>query len=243
MAITFVSASATPAAGNNANATPSTPAGLAQDDVMWYLMSANDLASAVGTFSTPAGWTSQTNNLGTGGRITLFWKKFNTGDTIPATTYTGGGTGDAVLGTVFAFRGVDTAAPIDVQGTVSVSGGVTAVNIGPITGITPTVSDAAVIVLGNKSDDSNNATPVAALTGDSLTWAVAKTALTTLGNDALHTIQYAIISGSPVAITNKTFTVNATSNSVNWQGVMFSIKPAAAGGAVKPRRALLGVGV
>jgi len=216
--ITFIGAGAG-ASANNASVSPALPSGFQANDLLLCFASAR----GNGTLGTPTGWTQlfQVAHSSSGiNKIALFYKIAVGGDANPTVTYTGGASGHTVIAQCCAFRGVDPSSPFDVIG--ATSSNASQANIGPISGITPTVEDACVIVMGHKADDW---TSVATLSGDGLTWVEIGEPDSDLGNDAGEVWDYAIISGSPITITNKTFTVTGGAAQTGL-GKMISLKPA-----------------
>jgi len=203
---------------------PALPAGLAVGDLMICIVTMR----GNGTFTISTGWTEKfqgqlypTDNLH---KLAIFYRFYQSGDGNPTVSWTGGGTNQTVIAQVFAFRGIDTSNPIPDLGPNS--GNASQQNIGPITGFTPTGAgnDGCVIVIGHKAD---NWTGVDVLTGDGLGWNEIAEPSTTLGSDAGQVYDYAIYSGSPPAIANKTFTVIGGAANTG-AGKMISLKLAAA---------------
>jgi len=222
VAITYVGVgtAATSAGGTTGSVTPTLPSGLQANDLMIIIVTGRGNHS----FATPTGWTQKfqeqlypTDNLH---KLAIFYKFYVAGDGNPVVSWTGGGTNQTVIAQVFAFRGVDATNPIPDLGPNS--GNASAQNIGPITGFTPTGAgnDGCVTVIGHKADDW---TSVATLTGDGLTWNEIAEPDTTSGNDAGQVYDYALYSGSPPTITNKTFTVTGGAANTG-AGKMFSLK-------------------
>lgn len=219
MAISYLGVG-TAAAANNLSVTPTLPGSLSVGDFMVAIVTAR----GNGTIGTPSGWTQRfqeqlytTDNLH---KLGIFYRFYQAGDGNPTFTYTGGSSGHTVIGQIFAFRGVDTSNPIPDLG--ANSGNASAQNIGPITGFTPTNAgtDGCVIVIGHRADDW---TSVAALTGDGLTWNEIGEPDSTSGSDAGQVYDYALYSGSPPTITNKTFTVTGGAANTG-AGKMISLK-------------------
>lgn len=210
MAITFVAVGATATAGSG-NISPGLPAGIQQDDYQILVVDAMDNV----TVTLPGSWTKFAEGNNTAGqRSTFASNKFNTGDTAPTVTHTAGGT---VGGYIMAFRSVNT---LDVISTLQSNA--SAVNIA-VPGMTPTVADFAVVVVGNKVN-SSTAPDSTLLTGESLTWALG--IAVDLGGLLPMTFQYAIKSGAAGAIASKTFTTGGTAQIS--QGLMFSLMPVGA---------------
>jgi hypothetical protein len=205
MAITYRGAGAA-ATANNAAVTPALPEVPTAGDLLLCLayIRNDDVSGTV--LGTPSGWTQRFQIHGSVSQtpgLALFYKIAAGGDSNPTVTPTGGGSGDDVIAQCASFRGVDTSAPFDSDG-ASYDSAAQVADIGPISGLTPGVSDAAVIVMGGKSDDW---TSVATLTGDSLTWNEIGEPDAVAGSDAGMVWDYTIIVGAAVAITNKTFTI------------------------------------
>ena len=215
-----VGTAATSSGGATGSVTPALPSGLQVNDLMIIIVTGRGNHS----FATPTGWTQKfqeqlypTDNLH---KLAIFYRFYQSGDGNPTVSWTGGGTNQTVIAQVFAFRGVDSSDPIPDLGPNS--GNASAQNIGPITGFTPTNAgnDGCVIVVGHKADDW---TSVATLSGDGLTWNEIAEPDTTSGNDAGQVYDYALYSGSPPTITNKTFTVTGGAANTG-AGKMFSLK-------------------
>jgi len=226
MAIQYV-AVGTPAfsaGGSTGSIVPALPAGLAVGDLMICIATMR----GNGGFLPIMGWTQNfqgqlypTDNLH---KLAIFYRFYQSGDGDPNVAWDGGGNNQTVIAQIFAFRGVDTSNPIPDLGPNS--GNASQQNIGPITGFTPTGAgnDGCVIVIGHKAD---NWTGVDILTGDGLGWVEIAEPSTTLGSDAGQVYDYAIYSGSPPTITNKTFTVVGGASATG-AGKMISLKPAVA---------------
>lgn len=203
MAITFRGAGAG-AAANNAAVTPALFESPTAGDLLLGLVTIRDNGSAT-TFSASAGWSQRFQFAKASGSLAclaLFYKVAAGGDGNPTFTPTGGASNDTVIGQCCSFRGVHQSTPFDTDGSNFSSD--SAQDIGAITGLTPAANDAAVIVCGAKGDDW---TSVATLSGDSLTWNEIGEPSSTTGTDAGLVWDYAIISGAPVTISSKTFTV------------------------------------
>jgi hypothetical protein len=211
--------------GASATLTPGIPAGLSDGDMMLCFASLRENAGTT-DITMPAGWTplfaTQRHPSGENS-IRAFYRRFVTGDTAPTVTFAGGGTGDTTLAVIVGFSGGLAAGdPLDVLGTFSTNA--SAVNVGPITGVTPTVDDALVIVFAHKAEaTATGAADYSTLTGDGLTWAEATDRGSLAGSDSSQVAGYAIIAGSPVAVGNKTFTHAGTTEA--GCGIMFSLKP------------------
>lgn len=228
MAIAFIGAG-TFSENNNADGTPGLHASTAQNDLIicsFILRGLNADANPMALVGV-SGYTQLFNFIHSTGspcpRLGVFYKIAGASESSPTIDITPLGTGCTVIGQTCTFRGIDTSDPIDISGATSENA--SAANIGPITGISGTVTDGAVIVVGARCDDW---TSVADLSGDSLTWAEIGEPISILGQDAGLVWDYAIWSGSGPTITDKTFSV--TGGAANkGLGVMFSINPAPPG--------------
>jgi hypothetical protein len=216
-AITFVGAG-TSSSTNGAAPTPALPSNLQDGDLMIAYFYSREVTD--GTVSISAGWTEVYNERTSGGLLAAWYRVYQAGDVAP--TFTLGGHvsansgGDTAGAQIAAWRGVDTADPIDVTGTIATNAAQQ--NIGPISGITVDASD-TVIVMGGKTDDWSS---VATLSGDSLTWAEIGEPDSTSGADAGLVWDYAINGASQTPVTDKTFTVTGGATAAG-KGVMFSL--------------------
>jgi hypothetical protein len=210
--------------------TPGLPAGVVSGDMLVYVTYQRETA---GVFPTATGYSVVLDHATGNSHLKIEYKIAGAGEAAPSfATVTGASAQGAILSRGFALSGTDTVSPIDVTGTVFDSA--SSANIGPITGITPTVADYAVIVVGGRADDW---TSVAPLTGDSLTWTETIDSFTTSGSDAGMVADVGIRSGAASAVTAKTFTVTGgTATPV--KGVMFSVKPVVAAAEVIPDLAM-----
>lgn len=210
MAVSFVGAGATVI---NATPTqiPALPTGLAVGDVL-VLIASNSNSIALGSptlaITIPSGWDIVDDRVNSdsavGGRnhLLIAWKRVDVvaRETAPAVIHAFA-SGQVGTAQVIALRGVSNVAPVVEHIT---SSSAAAQNIGPFTGLT--IADQnAVLVVGHKANDWSS---VDLLTGDGLTWSELSETTTTTGDDMGIVLDFAINStGSPVAVTAKTFTV------------------------------------
>lgn len=216
--ITFVGVGAV-AVADNANVIPELPAGTQAGDLLLCLVAGGPNASGVALVS---GWNNLAFNSSVqGSRARLAYKVAAGGDAAPtASAGSGGADGDTVIAQCAAFRGTH-AVPQDAP-TSHAGSAVDAQNIGPIPSHTPTVSNALIVVAAMKTAAWTSVDP---LTGDGLTWAEIAEPSSTVGNDRSIVWNYAVIDGSPVVITAKTFTVTGGAIA-DWSGGTTSFKPA-----------------
>jgi hypothetical protein len=236
MAISFVAAGVVGVTPNNATASMTAtgmtlPAGVAAGDLLLMHCGFDTGATTSGqSITAPSGWANlgvDAGSLASSALLSTFYKVAGASEGTPGSpTFVGGTTGTTGatgLCRVTAWRGVDTSSmPSSALAGTSPGNVFTAQqNIGVITGFTPTANDAYVVVYGMKKDDW---TSVAALSGDGLTWAQPVSSTSTNAGDASLVVATAPITGAPVAISNKTFTVTggATENSA---ARMFALKP------------------
>ena len=172
-----------------------------------------------------SGWTEfagdhhDTNQAG--GQMKLYRRlAASANETAPEFDLTGAEGADTTVSFCFGFRNADTSTPIDLVGTFTSATAST--NIGPITGLTPVTSGAAVVVVGGKGSQW---TSVATLTTDALGWAEIAEPDTATGDDGGLVANYFICPAACGAISNATFSVTGAT-SVASSGIMFAIRPA-----------------
>jgi hypothetical protein len=221
MAASFV-AVGTSGSANNANVTPTLPAGHTTGDVLFV---AAMVRHATATLSVSGYTQVALIPHASASAVTVgLWRKTDGGaESNPTVAVSGGAAGADVIASCCAFRGMDTTTPVVETGTGSSNG--SAANIGAITGLS-LANGNVVLVIGARSDDW---TSVATLSGDGLTWNEIIETVSTAGTDAGFVWDYAInTSGSAVTVTSKTFTV--TGGTAN-PGLGFMAELAVAGGA------------
>lgn len=205
MAVSFVAAG-TAATGSNVSLTPGAPAGsLIGDLYVAFLMARTAAAGA--SFATPAGWTLHASfpHTHASGQAVKQWlftiPVTSNGQSVPTFTYSGGSTGESVIGQVACFRGVDTSSPWAQTGGFFDS--INTQNIGAITGLSGTIAGNAVLVVASKADDW---TSVATLTADTDSYVEIGEPDETTGNDAGLVWDYLILTANRT-LANRTFTV------------------------------------
>lgn len=113
MTITFVAASAAGSgpSGNNTSLVPTLPTGAAAGDLIIIKAAIRNVGT--GTVNTPAGWTLMTP----AGNFVLLGRFWQTGDTMPTVTFTGGAAGADTSVATMALRGVspDSLAPVQAK--------------------------------------------------------------------------------------------------------------------------------
>jgi hypothetical protein len=240
-AITVPTAAPSACVANNATCTATLPAHAADDLLLCYVFHRN--ADTNDTLGTPAGWTQLYQEFSTQGTAhgqhAIYYLVATSGaETNPGFTITNGAAGSITLAQCGVFRGVDTADPVDVAPTAG-SFNAASQNIGPITGITPMPSGAAVIVFGFKIISF---TDRSTLTTGGLSWVEMGEVSSTQGNDGSLMWDYVIFGGAPSAVGNSTFTLTGIGTQFGG-GIMMSLNPAGGGGGATPsRRLLMGVG-
>lgn len=111
MAITYVGAGAWSVA-NNAALTPALPSGLQVGDLMVLFAGIRENGATV---NTPSGWTilQATYQAPTyESALAVFYRVYQTGDSSPTVSYTGGGSNDTTHAVIYAFRGQSTTTPM-----------------------------------------------------------------------------------------------------------------------------------
>lgn len=226
MAISFV-ATGTRSIVDNAATTPSIPAGTTDNDLM-LLFDAN--TGSVVT-SAPSGWTALFEISNSNFHMHVMYRRFVSGDSGPTVDFSSAA-GDVHYSVIGSYRGVvNTGDPTDVLGATSTNA--SANDIGPVTGITTTENDAAIIVFALKGNDSGT---IATLTGDGLTWARFDFIDdTVIGDDCTFVADYALIP-TALTVTDKTFDDDATSAGTQGIGLsrMLSLVTEGVGGGASP---------
>lgn len=95
-------AAGTVATGNNASVVPGLPAGMTADVGQSLYLHAAIRNSGTGVPDTPAGWTTVVNN----GNMKVFHRYYQTGDTAPTVTFTGGVANADTMARIYGFSGV-----------------------------------------------------------------------------------------------------------------------------------------
>lgn len=224
--ITINTAGAVVGVGNNTNVTPTLPTHSTNDLLLCLVMQRGDTADdSMGTST--GGWanvfTASDNPTAGAGQFIVWYKVAASGaETNPTFTIPDGEAGETNIAMCFGLTGADTADPLDVIGTASHHA--SQVNIGPINGITPTTSGAAVCVFGYHIDDGTAATT---LTTDGLTWTETIDIGSNQGNDGTIVADCTVLAGAPPTISASTITMS--SGSAHGGGITVSFN--ASGGA------------
>jgi hypothetical protein len=205
----------TGAVGNNASLVPGAPTGVAEDDLVVIFASIRN--SGTGTVDTPAGWTS----LAESGNCKILGRIWQSADTMPTVTFTGGAANATTLAQAIALRNThQTIADV-------VHASATQLNASAQDIATPalTVSEPGCIVIwyGWKQDDwtssagpsgSTNSAVQVSTTGDDA------------GDDAGHVAAHVVqTTAADVAASGWTLTGGAAAIS---RGIMLAIRPLAA---------------
>ncbi len=210
--------------------TPTLPAGLAVGDILILVAGNRSLGAPKDAITIPGGWDlvldEINSNVLIGGQnhLVIAWRRVD--DVIrEVAPVVGFSTFITNMSQVIAVRGVDNIVPIAEFTVSSSTAGAAPHTIGPITGLTVAAGNAALVV-GQLSDNFFDP-GIDTLTGDGLTWAELVEASTTLGSDAGYVIDMAINdTGSPVAVSAKTFVVNGD-NGLHSIGSMLELVAAA----------------
>lgn len=196
MALVFGTAGAA-ATADNAAVTPTLPSGGINDVILCLTYGRGS-----GTLVAPTGYSTAFNVQYTTTATStqaLFYLAAAGGEGNPTVDYTGGSAGDDVIAQIIRVAGADYGSPIAQVGTTSPNG--SAANIGAITGITTTGTN-AVVVCGGRRDDWTSVATLSASGG--FTYTEIGEPDTTTGNDAGMVWDYSIAAG---ATGNKTFSV------------------------------------
>lgn len=205
---------------NNANITPPLFESPTAGDflfcaVMWRVATTE-------TVTLPAGWTQRYHANAAARMLDLWYKEATGGDADPLVTVSAGGaSGNVIVGRCFSIRpssgstmswGTDGA-------TYSATSGQ---NIGPITVATGAVeASGAVFFFGHRT--SGDATGVATLSGDGLTWSEIVDYHTLTGSDSSFVGDVGIWSGGVPTLTDKTFTfTDGTNNTRLGKSALFN---------------------
>jgi hypothetical protein len=154
-AITFVNA-ATERFAAATTVSPSEPASVAEDDL--FLANCS-IDSDDGTWTDPAGWTqidSQTESVGTQHWYIGYIVR---GASTPALGWSYSGTGTDIRCTIYAFRGIDTASPLDVSWVLGSHYGQTTDSANSTNPAITTNTNGAVVVLYDSTKFQSAGTP------------------------------------------------------------------------------------
>jgi hypothetical protein len=240
MAVSRISVGTVYATPNTA-ATPMTATGgtmptHATGDLLLMFTHFDTGATTTGTLTAPSGWGDLGLTLGAAANSQLgkiYYKvAASSGETFTSPTFTNattGTTGGTGICTVVSYRGVDTTS----MPSSALAGNGTALNqttaatgINTITGFTPTVVQAMIVIYGGKSSTSgNNPTGFATLAGsDGAVWAEAFDTGSTNAGDAWMVMDDGLTTTTLPTIATKSFTQTGggTSKAV---GIMFALKP------------------
>lgn len=209
MTITFVAVGTT-ATGNNTSVVPGAPAGVTAGDLALILVSIRN--SGAGVPVAPAGWAKVVD----AGNVAVLGRYWQTGDTAPTVTFTGGVANADTQAVMVAWRGV---APDQLTALVSA----TLLNGSAQNVAYPALdvpgSGHAVMVLGWKQDDSTAASVPAGYTS-------ALYSSVTTGDDATLTARY-IIETAEVDVGASSLTITGGVAAIS-RGVVLALHPAAA---------------
>jgi hypothetical protein len=220
MAVSFVAAG-TAATGSNVSLSPGAPAGSLIGDCYVGFITART-AAAGASFATPAGWTLYSaafphTNGSNPNKLWLYTRIVAAnGESVPTFTYSGGATGESVIGQVACFRGTDLVTPIRQVG--AFYDGINTQNIGAITGIAGLTGN-AVLVIAHKADDC---TSVATLTADTDSYVEIGEPKDTTGNDALLVWDYLLLTANRT-LASRTFAVTGGGSNFGC-GVMLELQ-------------------
>lgn len=223
MAVTLVGVGAASNADSPASIQPALLAGVQENDLLLVSVFARNPAGGESVDGATGYTTIFTPNNPT---LHLLYKVAGGAESAPTVTFTG--TVNTVIAQVAAFRGVDTADPLDQVGTSTQAGGS---DIGPIPGITPITAQSLIVVCGGKRSSGASAESAGALSGDGLTWAEIGDTFTLTGSDGLMAWSYAVDTAT-TTITDKTFAITSDGAAAFWVGAMANFNAAAEGSAL-----------
>lgn len=221
------------------NVTPGLPAGLTASDastgvadLMWCLISTN--SNVASTMS--GSWNSfREVNSSTTLRGSLFWKRYQAGDTDPTVTHAGG-TNNTTAARIIAYRGVlgtgngmSSAQGTSWNETVNTANSTART----VTGVTTNVADCMIVYCGADGEEATHATYTG--TNPSGATLLANEAFddgVTLGSDTGLWLTDALRSGAAGATGNLGNTASITSPFVGW---ILALEPAA---VIPPRKAM-----
>lgn len=209
MTVTYVGAG-TAASGNNASVTPGAIASIAVGDAV--LIEASIQTASVATVNLPTGWVQ----IAASGGVALFGRNWQTGDTMPLISFTGGAAGSDTIAQAIAFRGAG--ADWLTQSTSANQSNSTAVSVAYPALDVPGPGHAVVVALW-RADDAGSAPSVPS--GFTL---ISFTAVTA-GNDASN-IWYYRIETTEADIGSGTVTLTGSASAVS-RALLVALKPAA----------------
>ncbi len=198
----------TAATGNNASVTPGAPSGLTAGDLMIIIAAIRGTSATV---NTPTGWVRLTN----AGNFVALARIYQTGDSMPLVTFTGGAAGDDTYACAQKWRGVSTDM-ITLMVTAQQSNA-SAQNIAYPALDVAGDNHALIMALWKQDDSTSIATP-AGWTSDGLT-------NQTTGNDQLVQL-YSQLQTSVADISSGSAVVTGGASAVS-QAILLALKPAA----------------
>jgi len=212
------------------------PTGIAPNEIIGIIAYSRD--NSVQSAVRPSGWVEArvSGNSAQGGDLALFLKPAvgNEGGTIQNVAFTGpGGTAGSIMGQSFSVSGNTTGAgAVLIAAVGSGSSWAAKSDMGPVKGITSTISDSLVLVVAAKANDFNSADPapmdiMSATTTDGETWTRMFLLNNASGPDSGMFCDYTFTSGLP-SITTKSWsqtTLSGTGASGAGVGFMIAFAP------------------
>lgn len=196
--------------GVNASVVPGTPSGLLDGDLVLIFAAIRN--NGAGTVNTPSGWT----RVATMENLAVLGRYFQTGDTMPTVTFTGGVANADTYARAIKWRG--TGLDVLTESAASTASNASAANI-----TTPSLNlpgpDHAVVMFVWKQDDATSLSTPSTFTADGLT-------NMTTGDDMLAAL-FSVTQTTEADISSGTITVTGGGSAIG-RSIILGIKPAPA---------------
>jgi len=196
--------------GNNASVTPGTPSGLLAGD--FVLIAAAIRNNGVGSVNTPTGWQKIAENQ----NLALLGRYFQTGDTMPLVTFTGGVANADTYARAIKLRGVAKDMLTEVVADTAGNGSQQNINTA---GVTVVGDNHAVLQFVWKQDDATSLSTPATFIADGLT-------NMTTGDDMLAAL-FSVIQTTAASVSTGTITVTGGVAAIG-RAITLAIRPAPA---------------
>lgn len=215
MSLSFHGAGASHITNGDIDLNPAIPASMGADYIMIMPVYLRASGSSPGE---PSQWNKVIETSGNSNRLRIYSKIWEAGDTDPVIPHNASAPATATWGArIFAYKSDVAGVSVGVN---TATTGPVAEDIGPISGISA-LAGQIVCVFGGRRDD---ATSVAVLSGDGLTWNERWDEASTVGNDAHFVYDDCDAMVSDTVITAKTFDVTLGSGGTReWAGAMIAL--------------------